>query len=330
MTDRTPHERPENVGERFVAEWRANSETLEAAGAYDPADEHDACGVGFVASVDGTPRRDVVEAAINALKAVWHRGAVDADGKTGDGAGIQVEIPYDFFREQIENTGHEVQEGPVAVGMVFLPRTDYEAQERCRCIVEGEILRFGYYIYGWRQVPINVEVIGEKANAARPEIEQIIVASTRGVPAEEFERDLFVIRRRIEKAVAQESINDFYICSLSCRSLVYKGMFLAEQLTAFYPDLLDGRFASTFAIYHQRYSTNTFPSWPLAHPYRMIAHNGEINTHRRATATGCGPARRCMSSPHLFGDLDRVPSNRSAPSPATQRHRRPSTRCSSC
>ncbi|HJT08530.1 MAG TPA: glutamate synthase large subunit, partial [Stellaceae bacterium] len=250
------------------------------AGLYDPAEEHDACGVGFVATLDGTPRRDVVEAGINALKAVWHRGAVDADGKTGDGAGIHVEIPQDFFREHVRHTGHEPGAGRLAVGMVFLPRTDLDGQERCRSIVEAEILNFGYAIYGWRQVPINIDVIGEKANATRPEIEQIMVANTRGVEVERFELDLYIIRRRIEKRVIADQVKDFYLCSLSCRSIIYKGMFLAEQLTSFYPDLLDPRFVSRFAIYHQRYSTNTFPTWPLAQPFRILAHNGEINTLR--------------------------------------------------
>ena len=251
---------------------------LAQHGLYDPADEHDACGVGLVASIDGTPSRRVVEAGIEALKAVWHRGAVDADGKTGDGAGIHLQIPQDFFREHITRTGHAIEEGRIGVGMVFLPRTDYEAQERCRVIVEREILRDGYTIYGWRQVPVNTEVIGEKANAARPEIEQIMIAATPGMSAEDFEVDLYVIRRRIEKAVESESIKDFYICSLSGRSIIYKGMFLAEQLAVFYPDLNDARFVSNFAIFHQRYSTNTFPTWRLAQPFRVLAHNGEINT----------------------------------------------------
>ena len=263
---------------RAVAEYEANRARLTDAGAYDPADEHDACGVGFVASLDGQPRRDVVQSAIEALKAVWHRGAVDADGKTGDGAGIAVQVPQEFFRGHVKATGHEPKDGPIAVGMVFLPRTDYEAQERCRCIVEGQVLSFGYYIYGWRQVPINADVIGEKANATRPEIEQIMIANAKDVPEHLFERDLFVIRRRIENAVRAEAINDFYMCTLSCRQIVYKGMFLAEQLTDFYPDLLDDRFISNFAVYHQRYSTNTFPTWRLAQPFRMLAHNGEINT----------------------------------------------------
>ncbi len=271
MTDR-------EAARQVVADYRRNAAHLARHGLYDPAEEHDACGVGLVAAIDGKPRRQVVEAAIAALKAVWHRGAVDADGKTGDGAGIHVQIPQDFFQEHIRRTGHLAGPGKLGVGQVFLPRTDLGAQERCRVIVEREILNWGYTIYGWRQVPVNVAVIGEKANATRPEIEQIMVCNNRGVDEEKFETDLYVIRRRIEKAAIEESIKDFYICSLSCRSVIYKGMFLAEQLTAFYPDLLDARFVSNFAIYHQRYSTNTFPTWYLAQPFRVIAHNGEINT----------------------------------------------------
>jgi glutamate synthase (NADPH/NADH) large chain len=248
----------------FIKSWNKNAAKLTAAHAYHPSQEHDACGVGLVAAIDGKPRRGVVLAGIEALKAVWHRGAVDADGKTGDGAGIHVQIPQDFFKEHIRRTGHEVDKGRLAVGMVFLPRTDLAAQERCRTIVESEIIRFGHRIYGWRQAPVNVEVIGEKANATRPEIEQIMISNERQVDDAQFEIDLYVIRRRIEKAVLLENITEFYICSLSCRSVIYKGMFLAEQLAEFYPDLMDDSFVSNFAIYHQRYSTNTFPTWKLA------------------------------------------------------------------
>ncbi len=261
---------------QFVTDYLKNAATLEAAGI--DISGHDACGVGLVAALDGKARRDVVIAGIEALKVLFHRGAVDADGKTGDGAGIHVELPQDFFKEHIRHTGHEPVPGRLAVGMIFLPKTDLGAQERCRCIVETEILNLGYTIYGWRQVPVDVSVIGEKANATRPEIEQIMVANTLGTPEVRFETDLYILRRRIEKRVLAEHITDFYICSLSCRSIIYKGMFLAEQLTSFYPDLLDDRFVSRFAIYHQRYSTNTFPTWRLAQPFRMLAHNGEINT----------------------------------------------------
>src|SRR5215813_2671623 len=262
----------------FVSSWQRNAAHLSEHGLYDAAEEHDACGVGLIAAIDGKPRRQVVEAGIAALKSVWHRGAVDADGKTGDGAGIHVQIPQEFFKEYFRKQGQNTGAGKLGVGMVFLPRTDLGAQERCRVIVEREILAYGYTIHGWRQVPVNVEVIGEKANATRPEIEQIMIANTVGTTEEQFEVDLYVIRRRIEKVAMEESIKELYICSMSCRSVIYKGMFLAEQLTAFYPDLLDERFVSNFAIWHQRYSTNTFPTWHLAQPFRVIAHNGEINT----------------------------------------------------
>lgn len=262
-------------GEDFLKAWDANVTALE--GLYHPEDERDSCGVGLIATLDGKRRREVVEAGIAALKAIWHRGAVDADGKTGDGAGIHVEIPQAFFADAITKSGDRPSDGPIAVGQVFLPKTDFVAQEQCRQIIETEILAFGYGIYGWRQVPIDTSCIGEKANATRPEIEQILIRNLPGKDEATFERDLYVIRRRIEKAAIAAQV-DLYICSLSCRSLIYKGMFLAEHLTVFYPDLLDERFVSRFAIYHQRYSTNTFPTWKLAQPFRRLAHNGEINT----------------------------------------------------
>jgi len=268
------------AGDLFVARWRAEAARLAAEGMYRPEDEHDACGVGLIASLDGQPHRRVVEAGLQALKALWHRGAVDADGKTGDGAGIHVQIPQDFFRDHVRRTGFEPGEGKLGLGTVFLPKTDLAAQETCRTIVETAILDFGHGIYGWRQVPVDASFIGEKANATRPEIEQVLIENRRGLDDTAFERELFLIRRRIEKAVLDAHVTDFYICSLSCRSLIYKGMFLAEQLDNFFPDLRDERFTSTFAIYHQRYSTNTFPTWRLAQPFRMLAHNGEINTLR--------------------------------------------------
>ncbi|MEL6217707.1 MAG: glutamate synthase large subunit, partial [Pseudomonadota bacterium] len=181
-------------------DWAAEAARLADTGMYLPEEEHASCGVGLVTAIDGKPRRDVVEKGIMALKAVWHRGAVDADGKTGDGAGIHVEIPTAFFEDQIRRTGHEPGAGRLAVGQVFLPRTDFGAQETARTIVESEVLRLGYYIYGWRQVPVNIRVLGEKANATRPEIEQILIANTKDTDEETFERELYVIRRRIEKA----------------------------------------------------------------------------------------------------------------------------------
>ncbi|MFA8384852.1 MAG: glutamate synthase large subunit [Pelagibaca sp.] len=268
---------------KYDAEWvraeEAKRKWMAENGLYSEEDEHSSCGVGLVVSLDGKPSRKVVAAGIDALKAIWHRGAVDADGKTGDGAGIHVQIPAPFFYDQIERTGHTPRMNELmAIGQVFLPRTDFGAQETCRTIVETEVLRMGYYIYGWRHVPVSVGCLGEKANATRPEIEQILISNSKGVDEETFERELYVIRRRIEKAAAAAGIGQLYIASLSCRSIIYKGMMLAEQVAEFYPDLQDERFESAFAIYHQRYSTNTFPQWWLAQPFRMLAHNGEINT----------------------------------------------------
>ncbi|MCR8826763.1 glutamate synthase large subunit [Pseudosulfitobacter koreensis] len=268
---------------KYDADWvraeEAKRKYMAENGMYSEEEEHSSCGVGLVVNIDGSKSRAVVENGIAALKAIWHRGAVDADGKTGDGAGIHVQIPVPFFYDQIERTGHRPRKDQlIAVGQVFLPRTNFAAQETCRTIVESEVLRMGYNIYGWRHVPVNVACLGEKANATRPEIEQILISNSKGVDEETFERELYVIRRRIEKAALAAQAPQLYIASLSCRSIIYKGMMLAEQVADFYPDLMDERFESAFAIYHQRYSTNTFPQWWLAQPFRMLAHNGEINT----------------------------------------------------
>ncbi|MEL6473800.1 MAG: glutamate synthase large subunit [Pseudomonadota bacterium] len=261
-----------------VARYLENRQRLIEAHAYDPAHEHSACGVGLVTAIDGRPRREIVEMGIKALKNVWHRGAVDADGKTGDGAGIRLEVPQDFFREQIERTGHSPTSDAICVGQIFLPRTDIGQQEAARAIVETEILHFGFYIYGWRQPPVDISVIGQKAADTRPEIEQIMFRDGQGRSEDELERALYICRRRIERRAREAAIPAFYICSLSQKSLIYKGMFLAQDIDNFYLDLKDERFVSSVAIYHQRYSTNTFPQWSLAQPFRMIAHNGEINT----------------------------------------------------
>ena len=259
--------------------YRKNLKKLIKGKSYDPSFEHDACGVGFITSTEGKKSRKVVEFGIQALKAVWHRGAVDADGKTGDGAGIHIEIPKDFFIQRIENAGRKHKEGTICVGMIFLPRNDYTSQEKCKTIVENELLSKNYYIYRWRQVPVNTKVLGIKAENNRPEIVQVIFKpNNNNLKNDELERDLYVVRKKIEKQISLFKLKDFYIASFSSRSIIYKGMFLAEALSEFYPDLLDKRFVSKFAIFHQRYSTNTFPSWDLAQPFRTLAHNGEINT----------------------------------------------------
>ena len=259
--------------------YKKNKQLLEQTYNYSSDMEHDACGVGLIASTNGKKSRNVVEYGIEALKAIWHRGAVDADGKSGDGAGIQIEIAPEFFKEKILNTGHTLdEEKRICVGMVFLPRTDYSEQEKCREIIESALLEGNYYIYGWRQVPINPSVLGKTADQSRPEIAQVMFKKNENLKTNDLERDLFETRKKIEKVARNSQLKDFYICSFSSRSIVYKGMFLAEMLSEFYPDLNDKKLTSRFAVFHQRYSTNTFPSWDLAQPFRTLAHNGEINT----------------------------------------------------
>ncbi len=260
--------------------YLATRQRLIDAGAYDPASEHDACGVGLIAAIDGQPRREVVDLALKSLSAIWHRGAVDADGKSGDGAGLLIGLPHAFFEAQVRDAGHSVRPGPIAVGMVFLPRRDMAAQELARTLVEREALAAGFWLYGWRQVPTRVEILGERAASTRPEIEQIMLSPPDGLAGEDLERALYLMRRRIEARAAQAGLQHFYVCSLSARSVIYKGMMLAEALADFYPDLADARVEANVALFHQRYSTNTFPEWRLAQPFRMLAHNGEINTLR--------------------------------------------------
>jgi glutamate synthase (NADPH/NADH) large chain len=261
-------------------QYQADRQRLIDAHAYDPASERDACGVGLVAAIDGKPRREVVDLALKALKAVWHRGAVDADGKSGDGAGILIGLPRAFFEAQVRDAGHDPRPGPIAVGMIFLPRVDLAAQERARTIVEREVMAAGFWLYGWRQVPTHVSVLGQRAAATRPEIEQIMLSPPEGLDGEALERALYLLRRRIEARATAAGLQHFYVCSLSARSVIYKGMMLAQALADFYPDLNDPRVEANVALFHQRYSTNTFPEWRLAQPFRMLAHNGEINTLR--------------------------------------------------
>ncbi len=259
--------------------YKKNKEFLEKNNAYDPKMEHDACGVGMIAATNGKKTRKIVEYGIEALKAIWHRGAVDADGKSGDGAGIQIEIAPDFFREKILATGHNLDDTKrLCVGMVFLPRTNYADQEKSREIIESVLLEENFYIYGWRQVPVNPKVLGKTADQNRPEIAQVLFKKNEELKTNDLERELFVTRKKIEKLSREAQLKELYICSFSSRSIVYKGMFLAEALADFYPDLNDKKLTSRFAIFHQRYSTNTFPSWDLAQPFRTLAHNGEINT----------------------------------------------------
>ena len=285
--------------------YKKNLELLTRNHVYSKEMEHDACGVGVIVSTEGKKSREIVEYGIEALKAVWHRGAVDADGKTGDGAGIHVEIPKDFFIEKIEVTGHDYDNAEICVGMIFLPRNDYSAQESCKTIVESELTKNKFSIYGWRQVPVNPKILGQKALQTMPEIIQVLFKSNdQNLLDKNLERKIYETRKKIEKKAFQLSLNNFYICSISSKSIIYKGLYLAEAISDFYLDLKDKRFISRYAIFHQRFSTNTAPSWSLAQPFRAIAHNGEINTYK-GNKNWMKVHEQEMSSP-LFDDIENL------------------------
>jgi glutamate synthase domain-containing protein 2/glutamate synthase domain-containing protein 1/glutamate synthase domain-containing protein 3 len=251
-------------------------------GLYDPAFEHGSCGVGFLARLDAQPHHGIVEDAVQVLVNLEHRGAVGGDKASGDGAGLLFQLSDAFLREVCGDQGvHLPAAGDYAVGMVFLP-TDSATAERCTVILERAAEDAGCPVLGWRRVPTRNEHIGELARNSQPDIRQVYLGRGR-VGAESFERKLYVIRRRAEKAAAlldEPRAAQFYVASLSSRTVVYKGMLTGTQLTRFYPELKERSFASAFAVVHQRYSTNTFPTWTLAQPFRMLAHNGEINTLR--------------------------------------------------
>ena len=246
-----------------------------ASGLYDPSSEHDACGLAMVATLRGTAGHDIIDAALNALRNLEHRGAIGSDAGTGDGAGIITQIPDSFLRAVV---GFELpQTGRYAVGMAFLP-TDPEERAQVKHGIESLAVSEQLEVLGWREVPVHPDGLGSLAREAAPFFEQVFLASTRksdaGAPLSgiALDRQTFRLRKRAEREL------QVYFPSLSCRTLVYKGMVTALQLEPFYPDLSDARFASRLALVHSRYSTNTFPSWPLAQPFRMLAHNGEINT----------------------------------------------------
>ena len=253
---------------------------MEENGMFRKEDEHSSCGVGLVVSLDGQASRKVVENGINALKAVWHRGAVDADGKTGDGAGIHVQIAPRFFYDQVRRTGHEPREKRVDGGRAGLSAA-HEFRRAGNLPHDRGIRSAADGLLHLRLAACAGEHhrAGRKGPTRRaPRSNRSSISNSKGVDEETFERELYVIRRRIEKAAQAAGVKELYLCSFSCRSIIYKGMMLAQDVAEFYPDLQDERFESAFAIYHQRYSTNTFPQWWLAQPFRMLAHNGEINT----------------------------------------------------
>jgi glutamate synthase (NADPH/NADH) large chain len=245
------------------------------AGLYRPDFEHDSCGIGFVAQVKGKKSHSIIKMGLGVLMNMAHRGAEGADAKTGDGAGILLQIPRDFYLIQ----GYQLPpEGKFGTGIIFLPRKEEEARE-CIRIFEKIISEEGVEILGYRDIPRNSDVLGEISRAAEPAMTQILVGAD--MEQIDLERKLFIIRKRAEKMIRESSLsqkNLFYLPSLSTRILVYKGMLTSEQLTGYYKDMSDERLTSAIALVHSRFSTNTFPSWDLAQPFRVLAHNGEINT----------------------------------------------------
>ncbi len=276
-------------------------------GLYDPQMEHDACGVGFVAQIKGEKSRDLVEQALELLNRLSHRAASGSDPESGDGAGILLQLPHRFFKREGLALGFQMPKRRCyAVGQVFLPR-DPVARRRCEQILEEISVEEGQRFLGWREVPVDRSQVGPSALASLPVIRQAYIARRRVVPSA-FERKLYVIRKRVENRITEEKADPeglFHIASLSAETIIYKGMLLPRQLPAFYADLRDSEMVSALALVHSRFSTNTFPSWELAQPFRFIAHNGEINTVR-GNRNWMNARRGVTQSAKFGGNLDRL------------------------
>ncbi len=273
---------------------------------YDSRFEHDSCGVGFIANIKGKKSHKIIADGLQILKNLTHRGAVGADPHAGDGAGILLQLSDQFFREVSEIELPEA--GRYAVGMVFLPRSQ-AGQAETKGVIERYILDENQALLGWRDVPVDNTDLGQSVKPTEPVIKQVFVGCGSSLEDQNaFERKLFVIRKQIEKRIRESDVegkSDFYISTLSSRVINYKGMLLAAQVGEYYPDLIDPRMDSALALVHQRFSTNTFPTWDLAHPFRMIAHNGEINTLRGNT-NWMAARKSTMSSSILGDDLEKV------------------------
>ena len=278
-------------------------------GLYDPQFEHDSCGVGFVANINGDKSHEIIGSGLQIMVNLEHRGAVGADPLAGDGAGILMQLPHDLFAGVCAALNIELPApGDYGVGMVFLP-TDRDARAAFEAVVERFVAAEGQRLLGWRDVPVDNSMLSEGVRATEPIARQVFIgrgASVADIDA--FEPKLYVIRKLVENTVAGSELpglDDFYICSLSARTIVYKGMLMGTQIVNYYLDLADERTTSALAIVHQRFSTNTFPSWRLAHPYRMICHNGEINTVR-GNINAMAARRSSMKSELLGDDLDNL------------------------
>jgi glutamate synthase domain-containing protein 2/glutamate synthase domain-containing protein 1/glutamate synthase domain-containing protein 3 len=258
---------------------KRTSWTTSAGLLYRPEFEHDSCGTGFVADKSGKRTHRTLQQGLTAVVSLTHRGAVDADAKTGDGAGVMTQIPYGVLKPALKKAGVRLEdESELGVGMVFLSRRSRRERDASREIIDTAISKQHLSNWGWRKVPVDKSVLGDKAALNEPVIEQVLIGRPPGMDGDEYERRLYLARRQTEYFAQLRGFDDLYIASMSHRTVVYKGMFVGQQLGRYYKDLHNPKYESAIVVYHQRYSTNTFPSWELAQPFRFVAHNGEINT----------------------------------------------------
>jgi glutamate synthase (NADPH/NADH) large chain len=280
-----------------------------ARGLYDPSRDKDSCGVGFIADIKGRKSHQIVEDGLRILCNLEHRGATGADPRMGDGAGILVQIPHKFFAKKCEALGFKLPKpGEYAIGYLFMP-TDNEWRQIIRDIYAEVIEREGLSLLGWREVPTDNSSLGESVKPTEPVHLQVFIGRGKKKFSEaEFERRLYILRKSISNAIyrrRERRLSGYYPVSISCRTVIYKGMFLADQLGSYYSDLHDPDFTSAIALVHQRFSTNTFPTWSLAHPYRFIAHNGEINT-LRGNVNWMAARQASVSSPLFGADINKL------------------------
>jgi glutamate synthase (NADPH/NADH) large chain len=295
------------MGKAAMQSKTRHSRIPQPQGLYHPQNEHDACGMGLVASIRGEKSHEIIRKGIEVLINLTHRGACGCDPETGDGAGILIQIPHAFFARECAELGiHLPDPGAYGVAMCFLP-VEKHSRLRCEGVFERIAQAEGATVLGWRDTPVNGDAIGREARNSQPYIEQLFVGRPEGMDEDTFERLLYKIRRRTENEIAASDIEDketFYVPSLSCRTIIYKGLMLAPQIDRFYFELANPLVTSALCLIHQRFSTNTFPSWKLAHPYRYVAHNGEINTIRGNISWM--NARQSVMKSQLHSEIDKL------------------------
>ncbi|MGF1656812.1 MAG: glutamate synthase large subunit [Verrucomicrobiales bacterium] len=274
-----PSDATKSISSVTSKSWISKPVELEKNSLWRASEEHDACGVGFVAQIQGQRSHRVLEMGLASLCNLAHRGAIDADAKTGDGAGVLTQLPHKIFRKHVEALGHQLfKNEDLGVGVVFLPHDNKYQTARAQAICEDVIKSRGLFLFGWRAIPTHTKVLGNKASSTLPVMMHLMVGRQEKISDLEFERQLFLARNEIEFRVHEDGIKEFYFCSFSHRTIVYKGLLVSPSLEKFYSDLSDPDYETAICLFHQRYSTNTFPTWSLAQPFRTLAHNGEINT----------------------------------------------------